>query len=116
MDISEALAFFKEQKGTLEDKIVKRNKDQKRIDDSIALAMKPYIDSVSKWKDSINMAMAKKQNNNEYQFEHKPNERPDLIPEQTGYLDLPELMTSVPGFKVHPEPKKEEPKKDNTRK
>jgi hypothetical protein len=25
--------------------------------------MKPYIDSVSKWKDSINMAMAKKQNN-----------------------------------------------------
>lgn len=48
---------------SLEDKIVKRNKDQKRIDDSIALAMKPYIDSVSKWKDSINMAMAKKQNN-----------------------------------------------------
>ena len=45
------------------DKFVKRNKEQKRIDDSIALAMKPYIDSVSKWKDSINMAMAKKQNN-----------------------------------------------------
>ncbi len=46
---------------SLEDNIAVRNKEQKRIDDSIALAMKPYIDSVSKWKDSINMAMATKQ-------------------------------------------------------
>lgn len=61
--------------------------------------------------------MAKK--NNEYPFQHAPQTIEGVSVEQIGYMDVPEMSTSVPYIKyplTKEEPKKEEPKKDNTKK